>query len=33
MPRDPDLEAFKNMYQMVAQQLMNSRERYVKSNK
>ena len=29
----PDLEALKNMYQMVAQQLMNSRERYVKSNK
>ena len=29
----PDLEALKNMYQMVAQQLMNSRERYVKSNR
>ena len=29
----PDLEALKNMYQMVAQQLINSRERYVKSNK
>ena len=29
----PDLEALKNMYQMVAQQLMNSRERYVKTNK
>ena len=29
----PDLEAIKNMYQMVAQQLINSRERYVKSNK
>ena len=29
----PDLEALKNMYQMVAQQLMNSREHYVKSNK
>ena len=29
----PDLEALKNMNQMVAQQLMNSRERYVKSNK
>ena len=29
----PHLEALKNMYQMVAQQLMNSRERYVKSNK
>ena len=29
----PDLEALKNMYQMVAQQLMNSRECYVKSNK
>ena len=29
----PDLEALKNIYQMVAQQLMNSRECYVKSNK
>ena len=29
----PDLKALKNMYQMVAQQLMNSRECYVKSNK
>ena len=29
----PDLEALKNMYQMVAQQLMNSRECHVKSNK
>ena len=29
----PNLEALKNMYQMVAQQLMNSRERYVKSNR
>ena len=29
----PDLEALKNMYQMIAQQLMNSRERYVKSNR
>ena len=29
----PDLEALKNMYQMVAQQLINSRECYVKSNK
>ena len=29
----PDLEALKNMYQMVAQQLLNSRERYVKSNR
>ena len=29
----PDLEALKNMYQMVAQQLMNSKEHYVKSNK
>ena len=29
----PDLEALENMYQMVAQQLMNSRERYVKSNR
>ena len=29
----PDLEALKNMYQMVAQQLMNSRECYVKSNR
>ena len=29
----PDLETLKNMYQMVAQQLMNSRERYVKSNR
>ena len=29
----PDLEALKNMYQMVAQQLINPRERYVKSNR
>ena len=29
----PDLEALKNMYQMVVQQLINSRERYVKSNR
>ena len=29
----PDLEALKNMYQMVAQQLHNSRQRYVKENK
>ena len=29
----PDLEALKNMYQMVAQQLINSREHYVKSNR
>ena len=29
----PDLESLKNMYQLVAQQLMNSREHYVKSNK
>ena len=29
----PDLEALKNMYQMVAQQLTNSREHYVKSNR
>ena len=29
----PDLEALKNMYQIVAQQLINSRERYVKSNR
>ena len=29
----PGLEALKNMYQMVAQQLMNSRECYVKSNR
>ena len=29
----PDLEALKNMYQMVAQQLINSRERYVKSSR
>ena len=28
-----DLEALKNMYQMVAQQLYNSRQRYVKANK
>ena len=34
MPRDSlILEALKNMYQMVAQQLINSRERYVKSNR
>ena len=29
----PDLEALKNMYQMVAQQLYNSRQRYVNANK
>ena len=29
----PDLEALKNMYQMVAQQLCNSRQRYIKDNK
>ena len=29
----PDLEALTNMYQMVAQQLINSRECYVKSNR
>ena len=29
----PDLEAVKNMYQMVAQQLYNSRQRYIKENK
>ena len=29
----PDLEALKNMYQMVAQQLYNSRQRYIKENK
>ena len=29
----PDLEALKNMYQMVAQQLYNSRQRYMKDNK
>ena len=29
----PDLEALKNMYQMVAQQLYNSRQRYTKDNK
>ena len=29
----PDLEALKNMYQMVAQQLYNSRQCYVKANK
>ena len=29
----PDLEAQKNMYQMVAQQLYNSRQRYIKDNK
>ena len=28
----PDLEALKNMYQMVAQQLYNSRQHYVKAN-
>ena len=28
----PDLEALKNMYQMVAQQLYNSRQRYIKEN-
>ena len=28
-----DLEALKNMYQMVAQQLYNSRQRYIKDNK
>ena len=29
----PDLEALKNMYQMVAQQLCNSRQHYIKDNK
>ena len=29
----PDLGALKNMYQMVAQQLYNSRQRYIKDNK
>ena len=29
----PDLEALKNMYQMVAQQLYNSRQHYIKDNK
>ena len=29
----PDLEALKNMYQMVAQQLYNSRQCYIKNNK
>ena len=29
----PDLEALKNMYQMVAQQLHNSRQHYIKENK
>ena len=29
----PDLEALKNMYQMAAQQLYNSRQHYVKANK
>ena len=29
----PDLEALKNMYQMVAQQLYNSRQRYIEDNK
>ena len=29
----PNLEALKNMYQMVAQQLYNSRQRYIKDNK
>ena len=29
----PDLEALKNMYQMVAQQLYNSRQCYIKENK
>ena len=29
----PDLEALKNMYQMVAQQLYNSRQHYIKENK
>ena len=29
----PDLQAFKNMYQMVAQQLYNSRQCYIKDNK
>ena len=29
----PDLEALKNMYQMVAQQLYNSRQCYIKDNK
>ena len=31
--RLPDLEALKNMYQMVAQQLYNSRQHYMKDNK
>ena len=29
----PDLEALKNMYQIVAQQLYNSRQHYIKDNK
>ena len=29
----PDLEALKNMYQMMAQQLYNSRQCYIKDNK
>ena len=29
----PDLKALKNMYQMVAQQLYNSRQCYIKDNK
>ena len=29
----PDLEALKNVYQMVAQQLYNSRQHYMKDNK
>ena len=29
----PDLKALKNMYQIVAQQLYNSRQRYIKDNK
>ena len=29
----PDLEALKNMYQMVVQQLYNSRQSYIKDNK
>ena len=30
--RTPDLEALKNIYQVVAQQLFNSRERYMKKH-
>ena len=29
----PDIEALKNMYQMVAQELYNSRQHYIKDNK